>query len=392
MIAGVEREGGAFKSPTRHPARVPSLAQAKRIVVKIGTNTLASPTGLPDPWFLAAVADEVKQLRDEGREIILVSSGAIGAGRAALGFAERPREVKLRQACAAVGQSRLMQAWDAAFARHGIRVAQLLLTYHTFSSRQSYLNLRNATEALLELGVVPVVNENDTVSIDEIDASFGDNDRLSALVASKVEADALVILSDVAGLYTKPPGEPGAELVPTVEGEITPEIRRMAGAKASRQGRGGMSSKLDSADLAMSAGVTVVIARGREPHVLTRLAAGEALGTRFSPSGREAGRKRWLAIAKPKGVVHVDAGAAKAIRAGSHLLPAGVVGVEGAFDVESVVDVAHDKRVLARAVSSFSSRDLERVKGLRSDEVRSVLGLAAGSVNVTRKGNVALLD
>ncbi len=378
--------------PVPAPPPREALKDARRIVIKIGTNTLSRPDGHPDLWFLAAVADDVVELRAQGREVLIVSSGAIGSGRAALGLKEKPREIRQRQACAAVGQPRLMAAWDQAFSRHGVRVAQLLLTYHTFSSRHSYLNLRNATEALLGAGVVPVVNENDTVSIDEIDASFGDNDRLSALVAGKVAADALLVLSDVAGLYTRPPNLPGAELVPEVVGEITPEIRRMAAAKpGSSKGRGGMISKLDSAQVAMDAGVTVVIASGRIPRVIPRVFAGEEIGTRFVPIGREQGRKRWLAIAKPRGSIDVDAGAADALRAGKHLLPAGVVGVEGVFDVESVVDVRHDKRAIARAVSAYSSRDLERVMGMRSDDARAALALGPGPVNVTTKGSVVLL-
>ncbi|MHB8606253.1 MAG: glutamate 5-kinase [Thermoplasmatota archaeon] len=365
------------------------MAKPTRVVVKIGTNALCGALDRPDPAFMDAIADEIVALRANGHEFIVVSSGAIGAGRAVLGFKEKVRDVKLRQACAAVGQSHLMREWDRAFARHGVPVAQLLLTYHTFSSRESFLHLKDATEALLGLGVVPIVNENDTVSIEEIDASFGDNDRLSALVASKADADHLVILSDVAGLFTRPPGEPGATRVPEVHG-VTPEILRMAGAKTSSKGRGGMASKLEAVKLANAAGIPVTLARGREPRVVARALAGDDIGTRFFPTEKVRGKERWLAIAKPRGVIEVDAGAAKALAAGKHLLPAGVLGVKGEFPADAVVDIAHGGKVIARALSAFSSRDLERVRRLQSADARRVLG-ATGAVNVTKKKNVVWL-
>lgn len=366
------------------------MDRPRRIVVKIGTNTLNGTLDRPDPWFMAAIADEVCDLRAAGHTVILVTSGAIGTGRAILGLAEKPRDVRVRQACAAVGQARLMQDWASAFARRSAHVAQVLLTYHTFQSRSSYLHAREAMLKLLEMHVVPVVNENDTVSISEIDASFGDNDRLSALVATKLEADLLVILSDVRGLYTKPPGVAGAELVPEVT-DVDDRVRAMAGTKTSSSGRGGMTSKLDAAALAIENGTEVVIAPGREPHVLRRILAGESVGTRFVARPRKQGAKRWLLLARPEGEVHVDAGAARALAEGKHLLPAGVTDVAGAFDVESVVSIVADGRIVARAISELSSVDLARVKGLHTPEARAALGVD-GAVNVTRKGHVLLLD
>lgn len=360
-----------------------------RVVVKVGTNTLCGELPRPDPWYMAALADSICDLMDEGHAVILVTSGAIGTGRGILGMAEKPRDVRVRQVCAAVGQARLMQDWAAAFARRGKHVAQVLLTYHTFGSRESYLHMREAMLKLLEMGIVPVVNENDAVSIREIEAGFGDNDRLSALVATKMEADRLVILSDVKGLYTKPPGTPGAELVPEVR-EVDARVRAMAGAKASSGGRGGMASKLDAAALAMENGCEVVIAPGREPHALRRVMAGEPLGTRFVPRSRASGARRWLLLARPHGEVHVDEGAARALSSGKHLLPAGVVDVTGAFDVESVVSIVSGGKAIARAVSALSSGDLLRVKGMHTPEARAALGVE-GPVNVTRKGNVLLL-
>lgn len=360
-----------------------------RLVVKIGTNTICGDLGRPDTWYMASVADEIADLMDAGHQVILVTSGAIGTGRHMLGMTEKPRDVRVRQAAAAVGQPRLMQDWAAAFARRGKHVAQVLLTYHTFARRESYLHMREAMLRLLEMGIVPVVNENDTVSISEIDAGFGDNDRLSALVATKLEADRLVILSDVKGLYTKPPSEPGAELVAQVD-KIDDRIRAMAGAKTSSGGRGGMASKLESAALAMENGCEVTIAPGREPHVLRRLVAGEPVGTRFVPTARQQGARRWLLLARPEGEVHVDAGAARALAEGKHLLPAGVVDVRGRFDVESVVSIVAEGKPIARAVSELSSEDLARVKGLKSTDAQRVLGIES-AVNVTTKGKILLL-
>lgn len=362
----------------------------RRIVVKVGTNTLCGDLDHPDPWYMAALADEIVQLRADGNHVILVTSGAIGAGRSILGLKEKPRDVRLRQACAAVGQPRLMEGWASAFARRNVHVGQVLLTYHTFSARASYLNMREAMLKLLEMGIVPIVNENDTTSISEIDASFGDNDRLSALVATKLEADLLVILSDVAGLYTKPPDKPGARLVEQID-EIDEEVLAMAAAKPGAKGRGGMRSKLEAARLAMENGTPVVIAPGREPNVLRRVERGDRLGTLFVPRSRKAGARRWLLVARPVGEVHVDAGAARALQEGKHLLPAGVVDVRGGFDVMSVVSIVSGGRIIARALTELSASDLARVRGMHTPEARGELGIE-GPVNVTRKGNILLVD
>jgi glutamate 5-kinase len=366
------------------------MGKAQRIVVKVGTNTLCGTLERPDPWYMAALADEIVDLQGEGHAVILVSSGAIGAGRAILGLKEKPRDVRLRQACAAVGQARLMEGWASAFARRNMHVGQVLLTYHTFATRSSYLHMREAMLKLLDMGIVPIVNENDVTSIAEIDSGFGDNDRLSALVASKLEADLLLILSDVKGLYSKPPGTPGAQLVEQVD-EIDEDVYAMAGSKTSSKGRGGMRSKLEAAQLAMENGTPVVIAPGREPNALTRVVHGERLGTLFVPRSRKAGARRWLLVARPEGEVHVDAGAARALNSGKHLLPAGVTGVAGSFDVESVVSIVADGRVIARAVSELSAGDLARVKGMHTPEAQAALGVS-GPVNVTRKGNLLLID
>lgn len=365
----------------------------KRIVVKVGTNTLCDPDGRPDPQLLRSVAHQVHLLRSQGKQVLIVSSGAIGSGQAALGLRDTPQDIAARQACAAVGQHRLMSAWQEAFQKDKVIVAQVLVTYHTFDKRRSYVNLRACIEKLLALGVVPIINENDTVSIREIDATFGDNDRLGALVASKVEADLTIILSDVDGLYDKPPHVKGAKIVHHVE-RVTDDILEMADDKPGRGGRGGMRSKLLSCRLLTEQGVAVVIAYGRADEILTRLLdeeSEEQIGTWFDVVGHRRGHERWIQAAHPEGRILVDAGAAKALGDGFHLLPAGVTGVEGQFGVESVVEIVHDDKVIGRAVSHLSSGDLARCKGMQSEEAKQILEFD-GPVNVTRKGRLVLQD
>lgn len=359
----------------------------KRIVLKLGTNTLCDADGLPDTDLIAALAKEIHDLRVTGHQFLIVSSGAIGLGRAALRIPELPLDVSMRQACAAMGQHRLMQAWDTGLRPHKIPVAQLLLTSHTFQQRRRYVELHNCLEALLASGAVPVLNENDAVSTEEIDATFTDNDRLGALVAARVEADLYVILSDVDGLYDKPPQEPGAARIPRVAA-VTKDVLAMAG-KPGKRGRGGMASKLESAKVLTESGVPVVVAYGRTPGILESLLGEDPPGTWFDAVGRRDGMQRWLAAATPQGTIEVDAGAAAALREGNHLLPAGITGVRGDFAVESVVEIVHDGTAVARALSLFSSRDLARAKGLQSAAARDALGVT-GPVNVTRKGRLAL--
>lgn len=362
----------------------------ERLVVKIGTSTLCGPDGHPDLHLMNRIAAELTALMQDGVHVVLVSSGAIGAGRRILGLQERPQDVRMRQACAAVGQTKLMSLWRSAFDQCGRHVAQVLVTAHTFERRRSHQNLKNTMETLLALGVVPVVNENDTVSIDEIDESFGDNDRLGALVAAKLEASCYVVLSDVDGLHSKPPGTAGAARVPVIEA-IDDAVAAMAGARAgSDLATGGMRTKLDAARVATDAGVEVGIVHGRSPDAVSRFLRGEDVGTRFVAARRREGRKHWLVHTRPRGRIHVDAGARDALRDGRHLLPAGVVRVEGVFDVESVVELVHGGSVLAKGLCGYSSDELTRVAGMRSKDVHATLG-TTGPANVTRKGALALL-
>lgn len=364
----------------------------KRIVVKVGTNTLCDPDGRPDRSFLRELAQDVHRLRSQGRQVLIVSSGAIGLGRTAIGLQEPPQDVAVRQALAALGQHHLMAAWDEAFRHHKIPVAQILLTHHTFDRRRSYLHLRHCLEEVLRLGAVPILNENDTLSIREIDETFGDNDRLGALIAAKTDADLYVILSDVQGLYDRPPHLRGATLVPRVEA-VTDDILAMAGTKAGKGARGGMASKLEAARDLTASGVPVAIAYGRNNGVLCDLIAADAglrPGTWFAAVGHRDPRSRWLLAAHPEGAIEVDEGAAAALQNGFHLLPAGAIRVSGHFPVESVVDITHGGSPIARAVSHLSSGDLARCLGMQSDEAKAELGID-GPVNITRKGRLALL-
>lgn len=341
----------------------------RRVVVKIGTNTLTRG-GRLDEGYLEKTAEQVAQIRRQGPTVLLVTSGAIGLGAAELGFQQKPSSIPLRQALAAVGQPLLMAAWRRAFEKVGLKVAQILVTYDVFSHRSSYLSLRNTVETLLSTGVVPIFNENDAISIAEISRAFGDNDRLSALVASKVDADLLILLSDVDALYEADP-RTSADARPIREVEdIDAQLFQVAGRAGSAFATGGMRTKLQAARIAQKAGCATLLAHGREPEVLLRLLKGEELGTLFHPKEKLPGRKRWLYSALPQGWLTVDEGAMQALRAHKSLLPSGVTAVEGDFPAGSVVSVNGQVKL----VSKYSSEDLRRVKGLSLSEVQSALG------------------
>ncbi len=302
-----------------------ALTHARRLVVKVGSGLVTAPGIGPDPDRIERLAGDIAAARRDEREVALVSSGAIATGMARLALAERPRSIPEKQAAAAVGQSALMWQYEIAFKRHGLAVGQVLLTAQDIGDRTRYLNARNTLLALLGFGVVPIVNENDTVAVEEI--KVGDNDNLSALVASLIEADLLVLLTDVDGLYTADPArDPGAEKLDLVE-TLTDEILTMAGAHEDGVSVGGMATKLQAAQKAAASGVPMVIASGREPGVLGRILAGEPVGTYFLPKADRLGaRKRWIAFAAPpQGRLAVDAGAARALTGqGRSLLPSGV--------------------------------------------------------------------
>lgn len=352
------------------------LAHAKRVVVKVGSGVLSrGGISLHRPT-MAGLASALAGLRTRGMEVILVSSGAILAGMEALGLTERPRDLPLKQATAAVGQSHLMRAYEEAFQPCGQRVAQILLTREDLRHRGRYLNARNTFFTLLRLGIVPIVNENDTVAVQEI--QFGDNDTLSALVANLTEADLLVILTDTEGLFTADPRrDPSARLIPLVRPQdaVTSFCAEEAGSAA---GIGGMSSKVLAARRATTAGIPTVVASGLKEGVLEAILRGAEAGTFFVPSrSRMQSRKRWLAFASvPRGGIVVDAGARRAlVSGGKSLLPSGIRTTRRSFragDVVSLVDP--EDREFARGLANYSRDEVEKIKGLKSHEIAAVLG------------------
>lgn len=353
----------------------PRIAAARRIVVKIGSALLVDPAAAaPRAAWLASIAADLAALRARGAEVVVVSSGAIALARRSLGLTRKRLSLAEKQAAAAVGQIRLAQAWTEALSASGLTAAQLLLTLGDTEDRRRYLNARATLTTLLGLGCVPVINENDTVATAEI--RFGDNDRLAARVAEMLEADQLILLSDIDGLYTADPRRvPEAAHIPLV-GAITPEIEAMGGEALPGFSSGGMRTKLVAARIATQAGVAMAIALGHTPHPLAALAAG-ARCTWFlpAPEGLSA-RKRWIAGSlAPQGRFFVDAGAARALAAGRSLLPAGVRRIEGSFtrgDAVIVCDAAGT--ALARGLSAYDSDAAARIAGHRSDEIEAILG------------------
>jgi glutamate 5-kinase len=363
-----------------------NFENAKRIVIKIGTNTLSKESDI-DTEYISQTAKEVSGLLKEGRQVVIVTSGAIGMGAGQLNIKERVIDTKMRQACAAIGQPLLMAEYRKAFLRYGITTAQVLLTTDVLNNRKTYLNLRNSIETLLSLGIVPVLNENDSVSTDEIGSAFGDNDKLSALAASKIDADLLIILSDIDALYDKDPRKfPDAKPIPVVY-EITGEILKGAGSGSSEFSTGGMKTKIEAAKIAANAGCRIVLANGRVKNVITKILAGEQIGTVFMPKRKLSNRSRWILNSNPAGTIVIDEGALKAIRNRKSLLPSGIVGVKGSFDAGEVVLINNN----AKAVSSLSSTEIKTLAGKHSSEIKKVLGPARRDV-VAIPEDIVFLD
>jgi glutamate 5-kinase len=353
---------------------VPALTKVnpapRRVVIKLGTGVLTSGIGELDTARIASVCSEIATLRAQGTEVIVVSSGAVGLGMGALKLQKRPKEVSKKQACAAVGQSRLMQTWQEGFARHRLTVAQVLLTHDDLRVRSRYLGVQETLRQLIAYDTIPVINENDTVSAAEI--KFGDNDTLSAMVASLTAAQYLVILSTAPGLIDM---KGTGEIVPVVE-KITADIEAMAGGTTSETAVGGMVSKITAAKLATKAGCGVFIASGAEPQILGRLFSGRGPGTFFVPSGlpMEA-KKRWLAyFQRPAGTVCVNECAVPVLRdQGRSLLAIGVTGVRGEFDAGEIVNIAGPRNeIFARGKTSFASNDIPRIAGKHGEQVAAL--------------------
>lgn len=363
-----------------------NFSKVKRVVVKIGTNTLSNGDSV-DTAYVRQIAKQVNHLLSEGRQVLLVSSGAIGMGAGQLGITEKVKGIKMRQACAAIGQPLLMHEYKKAFQRYNINIAQALLTTTVLNHRETYLNLRNSVETLLDLGCVPIINENDSVSTEQIGSAFGDNDSLSALVASKIDADLLVILSDIDSLYDKDPRKhEDAKPIPAVF-EITDAIMKSAGKSGSAHATGGMKTKINAAIIASNAGCRIVIANGREKNILPRILDGEQLGTVFMPKRRLSNRVRWILNSDAAGTINIDSGAIKALRNHKSLLPSGVVSVDGVFKAGSVVMLSD----AAKAVTNMSSDELNTLAGKHSNEIRKVLGKHRKDVVATPE-DIVFLD
>ncbi len=370
-----------------------------RVVVKVGTSTLTDAQGRIDRAFIADLTAQLAAQRKQGWEVLLVTSGAIRAGREALGAmqevsAKFAETLPFKQAAAAVGQGRLMHTYTEAFAWRSVESAQVLLTRDDLDDRRRFLNARNTLLALLEMGVVPVINENDTVAVDEI--KFGDNDALAALVATLVEADLLLILSDVDGLYETPPtaDAPSPPIIRTVT-RVDETLTALAGSSTSGVGTGGMRTKLEAARIATSAGIRTVIARGRRERVVAEVLAGETVGTTFLPlpdSDRLSARKRWIAhSARPRGSVTVNARAReRLLRNGVSLLAAGIVNVSGAFTVGDLIEVCVEGGgVFGRGLTNYAASEVRRVVGLHSDQFEAILGYR-GSAEIIHRDNLVV--
>ncbi len=351
------------------------LKRAKRVVIKVGSNVLTAHSDL-NTRAVESISRQICQLIDRGLEVLLVSSGAMAAGMRRMGLQRRPDEVPQRQAIAALGQSGLMNAYEEAFGRCRKKVAQILLTSDDLNHRHRYLNARNALNALLAWKVVPIINENDTVMVDEI--KLGDNDNLSAMIALLMDSDFLINLTDIDGLYTKDPRvHSDAQLISQVD-TFNKEIENFASHIAGALGTGGMLSKIKAARKVTAAGVPMIIAQGDKPDILLKLFAGEAHGTYFVPKEKKmASRKCWIAYTlKPKGSIDVDAGAARALaRNGKSLLPSGIVHVKGDFAVGSAVDIiGPDQQALGIGLVNYSAAETRAIQGLKSSQIEATLG------------------
>jgi glutamate 5-kinase len=356
------------------------LTAVKRIVIKIGSRVLTGASNGIDPDFLKSLAQDVAQFRENGWEIVIVSSGAVAAGSRELGLVGRPKSIPQKQAAAAIGQSRLMQAYEGAFSRHRLKVAQILLTREDLANRQRFLNARATLDMLLSCAVIPIINENDTVVVEEI--KFGDNDNLSALVTNLIEAHLLVIMTDIDGFYDSDPrSNPDARLIPLVRA-VTREVEQAGGGSASSVGTGGMITKLAAAKKASRYGVPTIIINGRTPGSLAQALAGQEIGTFFLPAKENLNRrKHWIAYTlRPKGRIIVDSGALEVLSAhGRSLLPSGIYRVEGEFDRGACVRVCGpDGTEFARGIVDYSHNEIEKILGHKSREIEDILGYRYG--------------
>ncbi len=367
--------------------RKTAISGATRIVIKIGSSSIMGSESVVARGFMDSIAEQVARLREEGKEVLIVSSGAVGIGLKSMGVVPKPKEIPIRQAAASVGQSILMREWSDSFQKYGLLVGQVLLTMEDYSVREQAVSLNNTVETLIKNGVVPIFNENDAVSAQEI--KFGDNDTLSAIIASRTDADLLIILSDVAGLFDKDPtSNPDARLVPVVED--VDSIRHMAGKAVSGVGTGGMKTKLDAADICGDAGCLMVIALSSAYGVVYRAAMGDDVGTVFLTATGMTKKRRWIKSARHTGSLIVDEGAGKAVMDHRSLLPVGIRSIEGRFDRGDVVEIVCNGDVIAKGIPEYDSTDLARIVGRRSADIEGILG-RKGHADAVISENIVLL-
>lgn len=353
------------------------LVDAPIWIIKVGSRSLTDDSGRLDHDQVANLANQLVALRELGKQVLLVSSGAVASGMGKLGLKARPTDLATLQAVAAIGQAHLIQVYEKTFALHRRHAAQILLTAAELDDRIAYLNVRNTLSKLIELGAIPIINENDTVAVDELKTTFGDNDRLAGMVAGLLQSSALIILSDVRGLYDRDPKDPNAMVLSSVA-KIDDSVEELVRDSKTGISKGGMASKLSTAKFMTHSGQSTVIAWGREPDVLVRLARGEHLGTHFLPQPRSlVSRKRWIGFsAQPSGSVEVDEGAAKAMQQGGRsLLAIGVRDVHGDFgkgDIISVLDP--DGTEIARGLSNYNATQVKMIRGCHSDRIAQILG------------------
>lgn len=364
----------------------------KRIVIKIGSNILSNDFGELDTNIVGNIAGHVSYIAFRGYEVVIVSSGAVLAGMKKLGLKSKPKDIRLKQAAAAIGQSSLMWAYEKAFAEFQHKVAQILLTREDFSDRKKYINSKNTITTLLSYGIIPVINENDTIATDEI--KFGDNDNLAALVSILIEAEKLLILSDVDGLYDKDPRiNSQARLISYVD-EINPDIENISGGSGSSVGTGGMYSKVLAAKKATSHGIAVTIVNGKKPELLRLIIEGKETGTFFKPLRTiRSQRKGWIAYSsRSRGSLSLDEGAVKAItRMGKSLLPSGVTAIDGKFDVGDSVNCLNPQgERVAKGLINYSSSDMKKIIGRRTSEIEGVLGFKY-SDEIIHRDNMVIL-
>ncbi|KFI36437.1 gamma-glutamyl kinase [Peptococcaceae bacterium SCADC1_2_3] len=351
------------------------FTKVNRLVVKVGSSSLIYPTGRPKLTEIEHLVRQLADLHNQGREVMLVTSGAIGMGVNKLGYLRHPKTIPEKQAAAAVGQGALLNLYAKFFAEYGVTVGQVLLTREDFADRKRFLNISNTLCTLLHIGVIPIINENDTVAIEEI--KFGDNDNLAALVAGLADAGLLILLSDVDGLYTADPRRSAKACFVSEVKEITPEVEQLAGGVGMALGSGGMATKLQAAQITMHSGIITVLALAGEKNVIRRIMDGEKLGTVFWPTGRLENKKRWIAYnTLLQGKIQVDAGAAEAIsKKGKSLLPSGVLGVEGDFEIGNTVSVIDPAgKEIARGIVNFTAREVELIKGIQTKKISHILG------------------